>query len=113
VCFKAKRAYQNKKPIGHGRNFMQVDDAVFQDLVRVAKMNVYSLSGESGKAHQEYLLIKQIDELPDWDDVDNDIRGMIYLEDWNDVDNDTRGAIYLEAWKQLEKDGYHEASEAN
>ena len=76
---------------------MQVNDVVFQDLVRVAKMNVYSLSGESGKAHQEYLLIKQIDELPDWDDVDNDIRGMIYLE----------------AWKQLEKDGYHEASEAN
>ena len=71
---------------------MQVNDAVFQDLVHVAKMNVYSLSGESGKSHKEYLLIKQVDELPDWDDVDNGIRRMIYLE----------------AWAQLEKDGYHE-----
>ena len=44
-------------------------------------------------AQSSYDLVKNVDVLPDWDDVDND----------------TKAELYKIAWSELQKEGYYDS----
>lgn len=69
-----------------------VTELITRDLINSTKGTIHLLMGDELLAQSNYDLVKNVDDLPDWDDVDND----------------TKAELYKIAWSELRKEGYYE-----
>lgn len=69
-----------------------VTKLITRDLINTTKGTIHLLMGDELLAQSSYNLVKNVDDLPDWDDVDNN----------------TKAELYKIAWSELRKEGYYE-----
>jgi len=70
-----------------------VTELITRDLINSTKGTIHLLMGNELLAQSSYDLVKNVDVLPDWDDVDND----------------TKAELYKIAWSELQKEGYYDS----